>query len=243
MEFAARVDALQSEGHALATAARAAGVNTQVPSCPDWRIEQLLGHIGRIHRWVTRILVERTETRGEHWSEAAPPTASEILDWFDEGIDPLAAALRAAGPDVEVWTWTSDRSSGFWARRMAVETAVHRHDAQEAAHGPADAIARELAVDGIDEFFWLIPFWPFAGRVRGNGETLHLHATDGEGEWLLRLASEGVEVSREHAKGDVAARGSASDLLLFLYGRVAPDDLEVFGDASLLARWRELVTW
>jgi hypothetical protein len=52
-----------------------------------------------------------------------------------------------------------------------------------------------------------------------------------------------VVVTREHAKGDVAARGTASSLLLFLYGRVPADDLEVFGDAALLARWRELVQW
>jgi predicted lipid carrier protein YhbT len=79
--------------------------------------------------------------------------------------------------------------------------------------------------------------------VKGAGETIHLHATDGDGEWLMRLAPGEVTVTREHAKGDVAGRGSASDLLLFLYGRVAPDALEVFGDAPLLARWHEQVRW
>jgi hypothetical protein len=48
-------------------------------------------------------------------------------------------------------------------------------------------------------------------------------------------------VSREHAKGDVAARGSASDLLLFLWGRVSAERLEVFGDAELLARFRTVI--
>lgn len=243
MDFATRVDALQRDGHALASAARTAGVDARVPSCPAWRVEDLVGHIGRIHRWVTRILVERSDARGEHWSEAAPPAAAEILDWIAGGVDPLADALRVAGPDVALWTWTSDQTSGFWARRMAVETAVHRYDAELAAHAAAEPVGRELAVDGIDEFFWLIPFWPFAERVRGNGETLHLHATDGDGEWLLKLTPDGVEVSREHAKGDVAARGTASQLLLFLYGRVPADELEVFGDAALLAHWREMVTW
>jgi len=32
-------------------------------------------------------------------------------------------------------------------------------------------------------------------------------------------------------------------LLLFLYGRVAPPALEVFGDAALLDRWHEQVRW
>ncbi len=72
---------------------------------------------------------------------------------------------------------------------------------------------------------------------------MHFHCTDGDGEWLARLTDAPVAVTREHAKADVAARGTASDLLLFLYGRAGADALQVFGDASLLARWRELVTW
>jgi hypothetical protein len=50
-----------------------------------------------------------------------------------------------------------------------------------------------------------------------------------------------VTVTREHAKGDVAARGTASDLLLFLWGRVPADSLEVFGDADLLARFSQAI--
>jgi len=52
-----------------------------------------------------------------------------------------------------------------------------------------------------------------------------------------------VIVTREHAKGDVALRAPASDLLLFLYGRVGPDAGDVFGDGSLLERWQQLVKW
>ena len=59
----------------------------------------------------------------------------------------------------------------------------------------------------------------------------------------MRLAADGVLVTREHAKGDVAMRAPASDLLLFLYGRVDRSAAEVFGDESLLDRWQELVKW
>ena len=38
----------------------------------------------------------------------------------------------------------------FWARRMALEIAVHRYDG-ELAHGDATAIPDDLALDGIDE--------------------------------------------------------------------------------------------
>ena len=234
--------AIRREGLALAAAARTAGVDAAVPTCPDWSVADLLAHLGRIHRWVTRIIVDQATDRGPHWSEAQAPPVERRLEWFEQGVAPLADALLAAGPSVELWTWTPDKSSGFWARRQANETAVHRWDAQLAA-GATQPIERNLALDGIGEFFALIPFWPWADRVRGSGETLHFHCTDGAGEWLARLTPDGVVVTAEHAKGDVAARGTASDLLLFLYGRVPAHDLEVFGDSSLLGRWRELVSW
>lgn len=242
MDFDERVSAIRREGAALADAARIAGVDAKVPSCPLWTITDLLGHIGRIHRWVAKIIEDRATDRGKHWSESAPPPPDELIDWFAAGVPMLADALTSAGPAAEMWTWTSDHSAAFWARRQAVETAVHRVDAQ-LARGEFDPVETALAVDGIDELFDLIAFWPSADRVRGEGETLHFHCTDADGEWLVRLHPDRVDVTREHAKGDVAARGAASDLLLFVYGRVPPERLEVFGDAALLTRWRELVNW
>ena len=235
-------EAIRREGHALEAAANDAGIDARVPSCPLWTVADLLSHLGRIHRYVTRLVQERATERGAHWSESKPPPAAERIEWFAAGVDPLADTLLAAGPRAPVYTWTADKTSGFWARRQANETAVHRWDAQLAA-GATEPIAHGLAVDGIDELFALVPFWPGADKVRGNGETLHFHCTDGEGEWLARLDADALRVTREHAKGDVAARGTASDLLLFLYGRVPAEQLEVFGDAGLLARWRELVSW
>jgi predicted lipid carrier protein YhbT len=48
-----------------------------------------------------------------------------------------------------------------------------------------------------------------------------------------------MHVTREHAKGDAAVRGPASDLLLVVYGRKPTDAVEVLGDASLFDRFRE----
>ena len=58
-----------------------------------------------------------------------------------------------------MWTWTPDHTVGFWSRRMAHEVAVHRWDAQGAAGDPSP-IERELAVDGIQEVFDLMPVRP-----------------------------------------------------------------------------------
>jgi uncharacterized protein (TIGR03083 family) len=245
MDYAEYCDALRREGHSLGGAARAAGIEAPVPSCPEWKVADLLGHVGRLHRWVTAIVESQGDDPTDHWSHAEPPPPEVRLDWFDAGVDLVADALLGVDAATEAWSWTDDRTAGFWARRQANETAVHRWDAQGAQgkQGTVESIEHALAVDGIDEFFGLIPFWRGASAVQGAGETIHLHATDGDGEWLMRLAAGAVIVTREHAKGDVAGRGPASDLLLFLYGRVAPSQLEVFGDASLLDRWHEQVRW
>ena len=51
-----------------------------------------------------------------------------------------------------------------------------------------------------------------------------------------------IVVAKQHAKADAAVKGSASDLNLFLWERVAPDsdDLQVFGDSEVLASWTNL---
>jgi len=101
----------------------------------------------------------------------------------------------------------------------------------------------------VNEMFDVILPWRGTGDL-GTGhesKTMHLHATDvaesaaGEGEWLVTLGPEGLTVDHKHAKGDVAVRGTASDLLLLLWNRVSADRCEVFGDAALLEQWRAAV--
>jgi uncharacterized protein (TIGR03083 family) len=240
MDYAEYCAAIRREGHALGAAARNAGVDAMVPSCPEWQVADLLGHVGRLHRWIAGIVTAGGNDPADHWSDAEPPPPEERIDWFEGGVDLVADTLLGVEPASPAWSWTNDNTAGFWARRQANETAVHRWDAQRAA-GDAEPIEHMLAVDGIDEFFSMLPFWRYEPRVRGAGESIHLHCTDGDGEWLVRLGADAVVVTREHAKGDVALRAPASELLLFLWGRRDASAGEVFGDASVLERWQQLV--
>ncbi len=243
MEYPEYCEAIRREGHALTAAARAAGVEATVVTCPEWKIADLLGHVGRLHRWIAAIVESGGEAPpAQHWSAAEPPPADVRIDWFDAGADLVADAMLRVDATSPAWSWTNDPTAGFWARRQANETAVHRWDAQTAT-GRTEPIDHALAVDGIDEFFELIPFWRRESTLHSTGESIHLHCTDGDGEWLVRLGDSGVIVTREHAKGDVAMRATASDLVLFLYGRVDRSAGEVFGDETLLDRWQELVKW
>ena len=119
---------------------------------------------------------------------------------------------------------------------------LHRWDVDSARTAP-EPIELALALDGIDEVF--DTFAPrLGGRVTGDGQTLHLHATDegrpeGSGEWTATFTPDGVTGERGHAKGDAAVRGPASDLLLLLWNRIPAGRLEVFGDTAVLDRWAE----
>jgi uncharacterized protein (TIGR03083 family) len=231
------VDAIRREGAAFVDAARAAGVERPLPSCPDWTIGDLCAHVGRLHRWAAQIVATRPADPTDHWKHLEFPSGPALVDYVAAGYGPLADVLGGAAAGEPCWSWTDQHTVGFWARRQANELAVHRWDAQRAA-GTQEPVDRELAVDGIQELFDILPFRP-GGPPTGNGETIHLHCTDGDGEWLVRLSADGVTVVNEHAKGDVAARGGASDLLLMMWGRIPVDQVEVFGDASLLERWSD----
>ena len=69
-----------------------------------------------------------------------------------------------------------------------------------------------------------------ADRSPGDGHAVHLYATDADGEWIIRFDDGAIAVEVGHAKGDVAVRGPAGEILLWLWGRGALERLEVFGD-------------
>jgi uncharacterized protein (TIGR03083 family) len=260
------IDAVRSDADATLQAARLAQPPLPpIAGCPGWNMGDLIIHLGDVHRRVTR-RVERREREfllygeGEweaiqglppavqEWELSETPPADrslppELFTWFEEGARHLADVLQAADPGERIGTWfPPDQTAGFWQRRMAQETAVHRWDAQEAV-GTAQPIEGDLARDGIDEVFdVMVPQFRRGNNTpAGAGESYHFHRTDGEGEWLLRFEGDRVSVTHDHEKAAVAVRGSASDLLLFLWGRPVRDRLEVLGDAALLDRYFELV--
>ena len=115
---------------------------------------------------------------------------------------------------------------------------MHRWDAV------GGAIDADLAVDGVDEPARLCAPPIPAEKLAGAEGTIHLHATDVDGEWLIRSLPQGITFERGHAKGDVAVRGTAPDLLLWTWNRVPVDDrFERFGAPALLEAWRTSVVF
>jgi uncharacterized protein (TIGR03083 family) len=233
MEPAAYLGALESNGISLAAAAEG-NLGALVPSCPGWNVGELVWHTGGVHHF-WRTIAER---RLQDWREVQDPQRpedSELLAWYGHGLRALVETLESVDPSQQVWTWAPRGDIAFIQRRMAHETAVHRWDAQAAA-GEPDPLEPELAVDGIDEFLdFMLPADP--ARLAEGGESVHLHSTDAPGEWVITVTKGKLEVARTHGKGDVAARGPASDLLLLLWRRVSPSAVEVIGDDPALERF------
>jgi predicted lipid carrier protein YhbT len=126
---------------------------------------------------------------------------------------------------------------------MAQETVVHRVDAQQAVGAPVTPVAADLAVDGIDEVFSVFVPALGADRSPGDDRTVHLHATDADGEWTIRFATGEVVVTTGHDKADAAVRGPAGELLLWLWGRRPLDGLERFGARDVADALRTVTTF
>ncbi|ROO51385.1 uncharacterized protein (TIGR03083 family) [Micromonospora sp. Llam0] len=234
--------ALRADGPAFRAAVAQVPLDAPVPSCPDWTVVDLVHHLGAVYAWVrehvVRGVVDPPTVRSEMTGR---PGGDEALVWWQQEFDALVNLLDGIDPELPAWNWAPQaKKAAFWPRRIAHETAVHRWDAQTAIAG-VEPVEAKLAADGISE---VLDSWLPAGRRRSHQPAYgvaHLVATDAEQEWYVRLRGEGMALldtdtildSDDHHTRTLAT-GTASDLLLGLWGRVQFDVLDVSGDATLL---------
>jgi uncharacterized protein (TIGR03083 family) len=161
----------------------------------------------------------------------------DLLAEYRTGLNDLIDVLSSLDSARSCWTWAGVQDIAWVIRRMAHETVVHAWDAHVSA-GISSDIEAELASDGIDEFVHVMVksnVREEEGPLRGS---VHIHCTDVDGEWLIiPTETSDVVVTREHAKGDCAIRGSASQLLLGLWRRIPMSSLEVIGNADVAAQF------
>ncbi len=238
-DLATQLAAVEAGGRAVADLATG-HLDVPVPACPEWDVAGLLTHLGGVYSFVTAQL----RARADAMVPAEGPDAPEgpaVVDWFRESHQQVLDALRAADPSDAVWTFAGAPNAGFYQRRMMHETTVHRFDAESAVGDPAP-IDPDIAFDGLEELFEVMyPRWIRRTEDKPRG-SLHLHRTDGEGEWMLDAPGGELTVTRTHAKGDAAVRGPVAQLLLLQWERIPPDheSVEVFGDADVVASWTAL---
>jgi uncharacterized protein (TIGR03083 family) len=235
--------ALRDDGPAFLDAATAADPAATVPSRPEWTVADLIHHLGSVYRFV-HALVGRGVTGkpdrslGSFLDEARP---DDLVGWWREQYEATLGTLEGADPDLPAWNWAPQaKTAAFWQRRAALDTAVHRWDAQMAS-GRAEPVETKLAADGVTE---VLDTWLPAGRRVGPTDVtgvVGLDAPDVGYVWHVRLRGEGVALLDTDTILDpddfdtrTLATGPASDLMLALHGRVGLDVLEITGDERLL---------
>ncbi|MER5640060.1 maleylpyruvate isomerase family mycothiol-dependent enzyme [Kitasatospora sp. NPDC002227] len=239
LETVRHLAALRREGELFTAAIAVTAADAPVPTCPEWTLAELVRHTGTVHRWATAYLVHGHQ--GPVAPEGRPPTAdAALLEWFREGHAGLVAALEQAPADLACWTFLDAPSPlAFWARRQAHETTIHRVDAESAAGLPVTPVDTAFAADGIAELTAGLLARP-AFELRSETErTLLIRPTDGPTPWLVRIGPGPLQVTRESAEADLELTGTANELYLLLWNRLAEGAVKVTGDQSLLALWRE----
>jgi uncharacterized protein (TIGR03083 family) len=230
-----------------AAAARAAGPDAKVPTCPAWTVRDLMAHIGMVNRWAAAHL----QRRGDEVGSGAELTregkaAPDPVAWWEEGAAALEQTIRAAPEDVKAMVFLKDAPPPrrFWTRRQCHETTIHAADALAAQLGRMPAavesgIDETIAIDGIDELL--------TGFLTRNSSKLRVDEArtlavrpDGDvSSWTMALSTD-PPVTRRHAPGeepvaDLTLSGSAVAIYLALWNRGD----EITGDADTMAWWRK----
>lgn len=225
---------MTADAAALAAAVRSAP-NAPVACYAGWTLVELAGHVGQIHRWAGDV-VERRASARPTGGYAAVPEVPTLPDWITVGAERLVDVLAATDPAEVVWTFhPTDSTVGFWRRRMVLETALHRWDA-ETALGRQAVVDDALALQGVAEALHLYMEPRLAGReVGGAGERVAF-VPDGAAGWTVRLEPDGVAVAPHPGDdADAVVCGSALDLWLLLTCRRRLDGLDVTGDVDAAA--------
>ena len=251
-EHLARLD---DAGKRLGAAAKAAGLDAQVPSCPDWVVRDLVRHQGGVHRWAAGYIAPpRTEPWDVDLDDVVGswPGDDDLLGWFAAGHADLIKALSNADPNLACWTFLAAPSPlAMWARRQAHETTVHRVDAELAAGWQLAKVPAAFAADGVDELLTCFITRP-GGTLRADpAKTLRIRCTDDAGDWLVSIGptrvttSTGGDTKTAAVTADCQVSGSANDLYLALWHRRPITGLSIEGDAGVLDFFNDQVrvTW
>lgn len=236
-------------------------LSARVPSCPDWDVADLVRHLGEVYLHKVEMMRQRRHPEG--W----PPASfreEEPVGLLVRGYGELRAEFDAHKPEDASKTWYEpDQTVGFWIRRMAQETVIHRIDAELGAGTDIAPVPDDLAVDGVDELLevfvaYAFSKWPedFTETLKNSPGRAFLIRTDSTGDypsasWLVQTATKYIVVAggpNSPVAGtptrDVTISGTPSDILRWAWNRETPGEpspVRIEGNAGALAEFRACV--
>ena len=253
-----RRQALRAHTEQLAECVRAAGSDVAVPTCPGWTMTDLVAHVGQTQHWVSEIIERRIVDPTQLPTEMAamPADADDWPAWLSDSAARAAGACSDEALEASVFNAAADERTGgeFWLSSLLNEAVIHGADGAYAAGRDVDLDA-DIAADLITNHLAMLtsPTWAAqrpasANALRGAGETLHWHATDGSGpgeagDWYVVRGPGGASWQARSGEADVTVNGPAKPLLLVLTRRRLltdeADQISVDGDLDLVRHWIE----
>lgn len=227
-----------------------------VPSCPQWRAEDLLLHLANVQHWWTYVITHRPASPEGYVEPERPATHEDLIAYFDEWNAKLDKALTEADPAEAAWTWSSNpahHNVAFTFRRQAHEALIHRLDA-ELTLGTPTALDPQMAADGVEEaldvMFGGLPPW---GSWEPLPHYVRVDLTDTGGSVWSQLGlfsgttPDGIEIRDEDdqhvvadpgVEPDAVISGPAAVLDAWLWRRGDDDGIKIAGNREIYSRWR-----
>ncbi len=243
MEWTTYLEHIRADATRLSEVA-GRGLDADVPCCEGWTVRTLVEHVGDVY-------AEKATVVDEGWTERQDRRLDRIgdpiVEWFDESAAHILDVLSAHDPTESVWTWFDpDQTVGFWYRRLAHESLIHRIDAEQ-AHDLPSTVDEALAADGIDEILNVMmsdaPAW---GSIALEERSARLEVPGRS--WPLRLGRfsgtspltgntytdlPALELVEGEASSHATISGTAGEMDRWLWGRGSLDDLSVEGDRAI----------
>lgn len=236
----------------------------RVPTCPEWTVDDLTWHVGMVY--LHKATAMRQGSEPENW----PPHFDDAsaIELLDDAYRQLTGEFAVRDPAEPSGTWyRPDQTVGFWIRRMAQETVIHRIDAELGAREQVTPVADDLAVDGIDELLRVfvgygVSEWAdfFTEVLKDSPGRTYLITADAAGgdpagnpgvSWLVSTGPGKFTVAGgpgERVDGtvspDVTVHGPPADVLRWAWNRETPGEpsrVTISGDADSLAEFRRCV--
>jgi uncharacterized protein (TIGR03083 family) len=214
-----------------------------VPSCPGWTGADLAKHVAEVY-------VDKAETIRLNKEQQLPPalSAGEPLAALDAAYRKLLDEFARHEPTDEAASWYKPgQTVGWWIRRMAQETVIHRVDAELTAGVTPTAIPADIAADGIDEV--LVCFLAYATTEYPDYLREYVETCDGatvrvdvpEGSWVVQLGPDVVTVERGNADVEAVIRGEADPVLRWLWRRTGNESVELDGNRGVVGKLHQLL--
>ncbi|HUY08753.1 MAG TPA: maleylpyruvate isomerase family mycothiol-dependent enzyme [Candidatus Dormibacteraeota bacterium] len=229
MEFSSFLENVQSDGDRLALVARD-HLGAGVPPCPGWQVRDVVTHVAEVYE--QKIASTLFQQDPDPWPPAWPADRDPV-EWLADAQRRLLELFTERGPAAPSHTWwPADQTVGFWARRMAQETVIHRVDV-ELSCGLSSPVTPELAVDGVDEVLaiFLAGDWSDEPADECRGQRIVVR-TRGRG-WEVELLPEAIHVYPPRRHADAEVSGEPQAVFLWLWGRGPATGLSHSGDASV----------